>query len=259
MREAINFIWKISIGAELAVAVRLLGSGLAGEYPALFVSCCVFPCKSLLLMWLYPHVTNQQARQISENLAPLEWICCTWIVFELFSRWTAAYPGIGRFGKILLAVLLVVAVGLSFVFWSKEWEGLDFVRSFRIYYIVHRMVYAVLGLFLLGTWLFFRNYPVAIAPNVVRHTRISLFYFLSSALAELAYTLNGPKYVAAVNLAIVSTTAISFGTWAALLTKAAQRVPEAQVVTAADRERIERLNMQFIDLLGGGDIPKHPN
>jgi hypothetical protein len=258
MHGAINLIWKISVGAEFVLAFRLLVQGLAGEYPALFAGCLVFPIKSLLLMASYwSTMSPPQTRQIAQNLGGLDGLLGAWIVYELFSRWTANYSGIGRFGKALLVVLVLGSIGISSLTSRQEWTSLDFVSDFRIYFILHRIFYTVLGLFLLGMWLFFRNFPVAIAPNIVRHTHLAIFYFVGNALAELAYTIGGGGRVLTErsNLAIVSITALSFGAWAVLLTRRGQIRPPAQVVSSEDRARIQRINDELLGLMGGISKP----
>jgi hypothetical protein len=257
--EAINFIWKLSILAELAVAVRLLMQGLGGEYPALLAACCVLPVKSLLVMFSYSWAaSHDQARSVVVNLRPIEWILSTWIVFELFSRWTRSYVGIGRFGKYLMVTLLAIALLLSVAFWHAEWQALDFRQNFRIYYILNRMVMLSLALFVVGTWMFFRNYPVAIAPNVARHTQVAGVYFVVTALSELIFTLNswkGPRVVGVINLSIVTAAAGCYSAWAILLTRKGQVSPPAQQVSLADRERIERLNEELLVFMG--NVPKN--
>ncbi len=256
MREAINLIWKLSVGAELALAIRLLLQGLAGEYPALLAASCILPIKSLLLIFsFFSTIPRNQARQVAGNLAPIEWIVSAWIVFELFSWWTRSYQGIGRFGKLLLGTLLLVALVVSVALWHVEWEALVFRQNFRIYYILNRVVWGTLGLFVLGTWLFFRNYPVAIPPDVVHHTRIALVYFVGNALCELAFTMNGLRVVSIANLAIVLVTTGSFVSWAVVLTRRGQVTPEVQQVPLDDRERIERINHDLLVFMG--NFPKN--
>jgi hypothetical protein len=246
VREAITLIWRLSVLAELAVAIRLLMQGLGGEYPALLTACCVLPIKSVLLMFVFSFHVAEHGRQLARNLDPVEWAVSAWVVFELFSKWTRSYRGIGRFGKILLTTLLVGALLVSVACWRIEWHALVFASNFRIYYILNRIVLGTLALFVLGTWIFFRNYPVAIAPNVVRHTHIAVIYFVANGLAQLTFTLNGLKYVTQVNLAIVIATTGCFCAWAVLLTKKGQVAPPIQQVSLEDRERIERVNQELL-------------
>ena len=158
MREAINFVWKASVAAEVLVGVRLLMQGLAGEYPALMTASCVLPVKSLLLMYFYSNAgTRDQARDVAQQLAPIEWALYGWLVFELFSRWTRSYKGIGRFGKILMGALLLVALLVSIAFWRVEWAALVDRQNHRLYYILNRVVWGMLALFVTGFWMFFRK------------------------------------------------------------------------------------------------------
>jgi hypothetical protein len=173
----------------------------------------------------------------------------------LFSRWSVSYRGIGRFGKFLLAAFLAFALLISVAFWRVEWERLVFEGNFRIYYVLDRIVLATLALFVVLTWLFFRNYPVAIAPNVVRHTYISAIYFVGTALCLLAFTLNGLKVIAWANLGVVIVTAACFGAWAIFLTRKGQVRPPVQQVSLEDRERIERINQELLVFMG--NFPKN--
>jgi hypothetical protein len=256
MSEAIALIWKISVLAELAVATRLLLQGLGGEYPALLTACCVLPIKSLLLMAsLHSSVFQDQARQVARNLNPVEWIICAWVVFELFARWTRSYPGIGRFGKYLLTVLLAVASLVSLAFMHAEWQVPGFARGSQFYYILDRVVWGILALFVAGMWVFFRNYPVAIAPNVVRHTLVSMVYFAVGAFSMLIFTLNGSKVAPEINLSIVVSTMGCFCAWAVLLTRRGQVTPPVQFISKLDRDRIEKLNQELLGFMG--DFPKN--
>jgi hypothetical protein len=256
MGEAIALIWKISVLAELAVATRLLLEGLGGEYPALLTACCVLPIKSLILMAsVHSSSFQDQARQVARHLNPLEWIVCAWVVFELFARWTRSYPGIGRFGKYLLVALLVAASLVSLAFLHAEWQVPGFAQGSQFYYILDRVVWGILAVFVIGTWVFFRNYPVAIAPNVVRHTLVSMVYFAIGALSLLIFTLNGRKVVPGINLAIVVSTMGCFCSWAVLLTRRGQVAPPVQYISKIDRERIEKLNRELLGFMG--DFPKN--
>jgi hypothetical protein len=252
--EAINIVWKFAIAAQLVLAARLLLQGLAGEYPALFTANCILPLKSLVLLSLFSRVSRMHGRQLSENLQPLEWILSAWIVFELFSRWTGNYAGIGRFGKILLGSLLAIALLLSVAFWRVEWQALDFAHEFKFYYILNRVIWGTLALFVLGTWLFFRSYDLPIAPNVARHTQIAVVYFVVGALCLLVINLYGLKVVQAANLAIVTSSTCCYSAWAVLLTKRGQVPPPGPHIDPKDKERIEQINHDLLVFMG--DLPK---
>ncbi|HEY3839625.1 MAG TPA: hypothetical protein VGL72_23805 [Bryobacteraceae bacterium] len=256
MGEAITLIWKVSVLAELAVAIRLLLQGLGGEYPALLTACIVLPMKSLLLMAsLQSFAYKDQARLVARNLNPVEWIVSALVVFELFARWTGSYEGIGRFGKYLLAGLLTGASVISLAFLHAEWQVLDFASGSQAGYIIDRVVWGILAVFVIGTWVFFRNYPVAISPNVLRHTQISMIYFAVGALSLLIFTLNGRHVAQEINLAIVMSTCGCFCAWAILLTRRGEVAPPVQVVSQIDRDRIEKLNQELLGFMG--DLPKN--
>ena len=160
-----------------------------------------------------------------------------------YRRLPAAAPGSGSKGS---AKGLLISVAC----WRTEWAALVFRENYRIYYILNRIFWATLALFVVGAWLFFRNYPVAVAPNVVRHTHVAVVYFVVSALGLLVFTLNGLKVVAQANLVIVMATAGCFCAWAVLLTKEGQIAPPVQRVSLADRERIEKINQDLLVFMG---------
>ena len=148
-----------------------------------------------------------------------------------------------------------IAILISIAFWHAEWEALIFARDFRIYYILDRMVWVTLALFVVGTWLFFRNYPVAIAPNVVRHTYIAAVYFGVTGMCHLAFTLVGIRIMGAINLVIVIVAPTCFTAWAILLTRTGQITPSKQQVSLEDTKRIERINDELLVFMG--NVPKH--
>ena len=256
MRDAIILVWKFSLLAEAAVAVRLLVQGLAGQYPALMTAMCILPLKSLMLMEsLFSKTTVLQVRALNKFLLPVEWVLYAWIVFELFSLWSKSYVGIGRFGKFLLAALLAGALLLSLLFGFAEWKALVFSHDFRVYYMMDRVIWGTLALFVLGIWQFFRKYPVSIAPNVVRHTHIAVVYFVVGAICLLLFTLNGVKVVAWANIAIVISSASCYCAWAVLLTRRGQVLTPMQQISQQDKERIERINKELLVFMR--EVPKN--
>jgi hypothetical protein len=247
VREAIIIIWRLSVLAELILAARLLLQGLGGVYPALLTASCVFAFRSSLLILSVTH--SRPMREVWKVTQPVDLLLCCWIVFELFSKWTRSYPGIGRFGRFLLGALILVAVLISLVWCPFEWKSLVFDDALRIYYILDRVVSLALAVFMLSVWLFFRNYPAAVAPNVVRHTHVTVIYFAISGLNVLAFTLNGLKVGALVNLSIVAVTVGCFGAWAFLLTRKGEDRASLPTVSPEDAIRIEKVNQELLILM----------
>jgi hypothetical protein len=245
VREAITIIWKLSVLAELAVAIRLLLQGLGGCYPALLAASLVLPVKSTLLMVS----RSAQYRGVWKLMAPLEWILTALIVFELFSWWTRSYPGIGRFGRLLLAGLLVLSIGISLLYYPAEWRALIFARDLQIYSYLQRFTVTTLGLFLIGTMFFFRSYPAPIPPNVVRASRILAGYLVALTLADLSWNFFGGRFVAYSNLGIVSTTLAAFLSWAVFLTRKGQLPAQIKPVSSVEKERIERINEELLSFM----------
>lgn len=250
MREAINIIWRLSVAAELILAARLLLQGLGGVYPSLLTGGCVFALRSSLLILSVHHSYSRSTMGDAWKLTePLVWLAWSWIVLELFSKWTGSYRGIGRFGRFLFGAFVSIALLVSLILFPFEWKALFFAHDFRIYYILTRVLMATLALFTFMVWLFFRNYPAAVAPNVVRHTHITAAYFAVNALSYLALTLNGPKMVAEVNLAIVAVSAGCFSAWAILLTRKGEERESMPAIQPEDMARIERVNRELLGLM----------
>jgi hypothetical protein len=247
VRGVINIVWRLSVAAELIVAARLLLQGLGGIYPALLTASCVFALRSSLLILAFQ--SRSMGRDVWKMTQPIDWLVSCWIVLELFSKWTRSYPGIGRFGRFLFGVLVIVALSVSVAWWPIEWKSLLFDHDLRIYYFLSRFVWATLALFTLLIWLFFRNYPAAVAPNVVRHTHITATYFTVCALSELAFTLNGRWVLPLVNFLIVAITAACFSAWAILLTRKGEDRDAIVAISPDEAARIERINQELLGLM----------
>lgn len=248
MREALTIIWRLAAVTELILVARLLLQGLAGVYPALVTCSCVFAFQALLL-----HVSLSQRhsmiQQVWKVTEPLSWVLCSWMVLELFSKWTRSYPGIGRFGRLLFGALISIALVFSLIWWPFEWKALVFDHDFRIYYILNRVFLATQALFVLSVWLFFRNYPAPVAPNVFRHTHITMTYFAMNALSWLVFTLNGLKVATLMNFSIVVVTIGCFSAWAILLTRKGEERETMPLVSPEDAARIERVNQELLGLM----------
>jgi hypothetical protein len=250
VREAINIIWRLSVASELILAARLLLQGLGSVYPALVTGSCIFALQASLLILSVHHSYSRSPMgdvwKISEPLVGLLW---SWIVLELFSKWTKSYPGIGRFGRYLFVALVAIALMVSLICWPFEWKALVVAHDFRIYFILNRVLLATLALFMFLVWLFFRNYPAPVAPNVARHTHITTIYLAVTALSWLAITLSGLKIVAVANLSLVVAAVGCFSAWAILLTRAGEERESIPVMPAEDIARIERVNRELLGLM----------
>lgn len=232
------------------MAVRLVTQGLGGIYPALLAGSCVFAFRSSLLILSVHHSHSQSTMEwIWKLTEPLVWFVWGWIVFELFAKWTRSYQGIGRFGRYLFSTLVAVALLVSLICWPFEWRALVFTHDFRIYYIVNRVLMATFTIFTLLVWLFFRNYPAAVAPNVVRHSQITTIYLAVTSLSQLAFTLNGMPVNAVVNLSLVLASVGSFAAWAVLLTRAGEQRDLLPALAPEEILKIERVNRELLVLM----------
>jgi hypothetical protein len=177
------------------------------------------------------------------------WVAWSWIVLELFSKWTRSYPGIGRFGRLLFGALISAALVISLVSWPLEWKALVVAHDVRIYFILNRVLMVALALFIVSIWLFFRNYPAPVAPNVVRHTCIAVIFFATNALSWLALTLGGLRMGALLNLTIVLAAFTCFSAWALLLTRKGEERAAIPILASEEVARIERVNQELLGLM----------
>jgi len=248
VREAITIFWRLSVATELILAVRLLLQGLGSVYPALTISSVGFALQALMLMMSPdPAHPSRLLMKVAWRLSePIVWLLWFWIVLELFGRWTQSYPGIGRFGRLLLGALSVIALSVSLISWPVEWKALVFAHDFRIYYFLTRVLMGTLALFTLSVWLFFRNYPAPVAPNIVRHTHVTAFYLAATALSWLLHNFH---QVALANLSIVVLAVGCFPAWAILLTRKGEEVALVPAMPPEDIARIEHVNRQLLVLM----------
>jgi hypothetical protein len=250
VRDAINIIWRLSVAMELILAARLVLQGLGRIYSALLVGVCVFALRSSLLIISTHHAyTRSTTEWVWKVTEPLVWLLWVWIAFELFVKWARSYPGIGRFGRYLFSALIAVALLVSLIWWPYEWKALVTAGNFRIYYILNRVLIAALALFTVLVWLFFRNYPTGVAPNVIRHTRITVIYLTATALIQMAFTLSGAKLMAVSNISLVAVAAGSFAAWALLLTRKGESKESLPKLAPEEILRIERVNEELLVLM----------
>jgi hypothetical protein len=248
MSEAIIVVWWLAVLAELGLFVRLLMQRLGGVYPGLLVASGIFTLQqTLLILTLAPSgSTTQIVWKLTE---PLVWLLWTWIVLELFSKWTRSYAGIGQFGRYLFVALMAAALVISVTMAPIEWRTPGFGQVFRVYYILNRVLMAALALFTLLLWLFFRNYPVPVAANVSRHTFITVAYLSLNALVQLAFTLGGLKTAPVVNLSLVVLSAGSFSAWAILLTQRGEAKESIPIIPPEEIAKTERINRELLALM----------
>lgn len=239
----------------MALALRLLLQGLGGRYPALLSGSCLFALRSTLLITAMGHGPSF-SRQLWKYTEPLEWLVCAWVVFELFGHWTRNYPGIGRFGRLLLGVFTFLAGLASVAISPMEWKALIFAGDRAKFYLVYRVVVVALALFTIAIWLFFSNYPAPVSPNIRYHTRILVAYLVSVAFALLALNFLGDRLgtrqFAWTNLLIVMSTVGCFGMWAILMTRKGEvKAGGPEPLRPEQKAAIERINLQLLDFMKG--------
>ena len=237
------WLWKASIGLEAVLCVRLAGSGLLRSYPYFFGYIAALAAESILL------IVADQSRDLYQQvylvtrivLLPIEIAA----VLEIFNRWSDSFRGIGKFGKQLLLVLLVLAAGvcLSTVPIDRSLPG-GWVLPVYVMTVANRAVQTGLAAFLILMLIFYTKFGGPVARNLKLHTWAMTAFVVANSLG---YFLIASSFneIGNVVLQAISTGSLIF--WIAALTSSGQTPPETpkNPEAWAEAEAMNRQLMEF--------------
>jgi hypothetical protein len=174
-------------------------------------------------------------------LPPVGWAIQCWMVVEIFGHWTERYPGIGKFGRRLLAAFSVLAVFIGIAVGWRSYPMLEWAESLRGAYVLRVAATFALTLFMILTTWFFRRFFCPAAPrNLIRHTWISLFGFL--ALSARATLFNGRLIpIAVLQYGMLAIWIGCYSCWLMMLS------PEGDAVTVPARDAEQEAAIAAID------------
>jgi hypothetical protein len=237
--------WSVLIGSFLlqaVLAIRLLATGFWRVYPAFTLyTVALWTESGILLAFAHDQRLYGHVWIFSRLIALLLEVAA---VLSIFGRWTVSFPGIGVFGRSLLAVLTAVSVGLALstvpVTWSKEgWRV-----AYKLMTITNRVSSACFACFLVLTIAFFSKFGGPVAANLKRHSW-SMAVFVTAN--TVSYFLATSHMFELANIFLPSIAMAALGYWIFAFRKSG----EAQPVTPADPGRwavADAMNEQLLKL-----------
>jgi hypothetical protein len=158
---------------------------------------------------------------------PVVWVLQVLVDLELYSLVFRNYKGIASLGRWAVLVGIAIAVLLSSLTLPSELShSAEHYTVLRYYFVVSRGLHASLVILLLLLTAFLGWFPVPMNRNVVLYSMLYALYFITGALADLAYNLGGLATRNVVGLARDSVELVCIGVWAVFLSRAG----EAQTV-----------------------------
>ena len=168
------------------------------------------------------------------------------MVVELFQKLFARYPGIARLARSVVVGSMLAAFLLSLTSLggdlSTGWTGQSLISR---YSVILRFLSSAITLFLLLITAFLHWMPIPLPPNVIRHSLIFFFYFLSNAFVQYQLNITRQRYLDIVNLVLAAGTAIALSAWFILLKEKGETPPSSappRTPSHALFDRLESLN-----------------
>ena len=109
-------------------------------------------------------------------------------VVEIFSRWSANFPGIETLGRKLFIGLLILAAVLAAATLPADANRKGWVLAFQIVSVANREVHLLFATFLGLMIAFFARFGGPVDPNLRRHTWMMLVFEAATGLSYLATT-----------------------------------------------------------------------
>jgi len=241
-RELILWLWRVSTGLEVVLFIRLAATGLWRIYPCFFAYIAALATESTILLSL------DQSTRIYYKV----WVLTrailmaveTAAVLEIFSRWSDSFHGIGKFGKQLLLVLVVIATGLCLSTVPINWSTKGWNFAIFLMLVVNRAVHAGLAAFLILMLGFYMKFGGPVARNLKLHTWAMTAFGVANALS---YFLLTSKKVSVGQYAMQAVSAGTLIFWIVTLRSSGENPPETpkNPEAWAEAEAMNRQLMEF--------------
>lgn len=222
-------LWANTV-AYAVLAARLWFTGLVKRYPFFFGFICFRVVRALTLSLLPLHSTAYA--QVWLVTQPVLWICYILVLLELYGLVLETYKGLATVGRWALTVGMGIAVVLSVVSLGADLTaGSQYPVLLHYWTVIDRGVQSSLILFLLFITIFLAWYPIKLSRNIVLHSVVYAFYFLTGACGVLVRnSWSESKFIAeAANLGLSFAGLLCLMAWILFLR------PRGEHVTVAKR------------------------
>jgi hypothetical protein len=178
----------ISLAGAVALAVKLLVTGLRKRYPIFFL---YFVFRSFNTAWpLLIDVKSNQYLHIWVATEPIAWIFHILVVIELYRLVLEDHKGIYTLGRWAMMAALAIAIPVSILSIIPHFRvhDADNTKLMGLYFATERGIDFSLALFLLLILFFLSRYPINLSRNVVVHSALFTLLFFSEAFGMFLHT-----------------------------------------------------------------------
>jgi hypothetical protein len=218
-----NILWFVNTVGYVAVACRLVGTGLHRVFPGFFVYILFRALRSGGLRFLSPNQTAYGWAWILTE--PPVWILFGYAAYELSSMALRDYRGLASLGRKTLvlgvAICLVASVATLVVDLSRSHGDFPVLLAFNL---ARRAIWSTLALYLLLMAGFLLWFPVPVTRNVLLHTVLLALHSLAGTAILFMRNLLGPAAIQPVSLALLAVSVVCVAGWMAL-TRAGEHKP----------------------------------
>ncbi len=234
-----TLFWYLNATLAAVAGVRALASKLAPVYPALLVFLLFLPARSALLMF---HRSSESTYAwVYVLTTPAVCLLQVWTGLEVYRHVFEAYSGLAVLGR--RSLLLTAAVGgmlaFGYAYAGSRVAGEPF-PTLRFVLLFDSVVAFIVLFFLITLIGFMLWFPVPLKRNVVGYAfgLSAILATICTAVAVRVFAGAGATEIAGTVIMAVS--ALTFGWWAATLSKAGETVmPQGTLPRSpGDQERL---------------------
>lgn len=171
------------------LAIRLSSRGLSRKYPAFFSYLLFSAAQNAIL--LIPKKASNAYFWTWVVTEPIAFFFYVLMFLELYSMITSAHEGIRSVGRTALYIAVGAALAVSLAVSIPFNAPVTHSRVLTFFYLAERTINLSLVTFLAVVLFMMMRYPISLSRNVILHSIIFSFYFLSNTVVYLALSLLG--------------------------------------------------------------------
>jgi hypothetical protein len=222
----------------ILTAYKFLRIGLYRRY-RVFFSLLLFQTVNTSWPFFVNDVRSPAYAYLWAITEPITWIFYALAVLELYRLVLEKHRGLYSLGRWTMYVAMAVAILLSILTLLPHFtpDTPQESRKLGYFYAVERGIFLTLTIFILLMLLFLSRYPITLSRNVLVHTGLYSFYFISQTLATLLLTMFGLRLMHSANILVSAATALCLFLWFLLLTRKGEEIQTHIPLFGAEQER----------------------
>lgn len=240
MTELNHALWLVNVFLLVALATKLVWSGLHLRYRAFFFWVCFQAGRNAILallnrgsdfslsLWFRPQPFDAVEIYFyfwfwTEPILVVTFILA---VFEIYSLALQRYRGIRTISKRILTLSLVLASVISVlsILPDLQFNATAENSWFLLTNVIRRGIYTSLLAFLILLVSFITIFPVRLNRNSVLHVGLFTIVFLANSATILTMNFQGVDIVPLINAISASVSGLSFLSWILFFTPAGEAV-----------------------------------